>query len=65
MEHEMPEPPPPHRRAFLAKSCAVLIGSIAGAFPVATGVAVFLDPPSPQIQWSDGFRFCGITQRTA
>ena len=44
MEHELPEPPPPHRRAFLTKSCAVVIGGIASAFPIATGVAVFLDP---------------------
>ena len=41
-EPESPEPP--HRRAFLTKSCAVLIGGVVGAFPVATGVAVFLDP---------------------
>jgi menaquinol-cytochrome c reductase iron-sulfur subunit len=35
---------PPHRRAFLTKSCAVVVGGIVGAFPIATGLAVFLDP---------------------
>jgi len=45
MEDKLPESPePPHRRAFLKKSCAVVVGSVAGAFPIATGVAVFLDP---------------------
>jgi menaquinol-cytochrome c reductase iron-sulfur subunit len=45
MEHSMPdqlEPQP--RRAFLTKSCAVVVGGVIGAFPVATGLAVFLDP---------------------
>ena len=37
-------PPQPRRRAFFTKAGAVLIGGVAAAFPIAAGVAVFLDP---------------------
>lgn len=37
-------PPPTDRRTFLKKACATVIGAIVGLFPLAAGLAVFLDP---------------------
>jgi Rieske Fe-S protein len=44
MEQEDVLPPPPDRRGFLKKACAVLVGGLAGLFPLATGLTVFFDP---------------------
>jgi len=37
-------PPPTDRRTFFKKALAAVIGSIVGLFPLAAGLAVFLDP---------------------
>src|SRR3989442_248630 len=44
MEPEDRCPPPPDRRGFLKKTGAILIGVIAGLFPLAAGLTVFFDP---------------------
>ena len=37
-------PPQPERRGFLTKVLAILLGSVAGVIPAASGLAVFFDP---------------------
>ena len=34
----------PDRRGFLKKTCAIIIGAVAGIIPTVAGLAVFLDP---------------------
>jgi menaquinol-cytochrome c reductase iron-sulfur subunit len=53
---ELEHPADPERRDFFKRASALILGGVAGAVPVAAGVAVFLDPLQRKAQTGEPVR---------